>query len=75
MDTIGNAHRVSKVHTSLQGMHWEFESVGAVSSITRKELWASKPEGANITKIIKSASAKGDVPKIYWFVHQELYSF
>ena len=36
----------------------------------RRELWASKSAGFNrVLEASKSAGAKGDVPKIYGFVH------
>ena len=44
-------------------------SICGCSLFYRRELWASKSASFNSTKSLKSVGAKGDVPKIYGFVH------
>ena len=51
-----------------QGMGQEFRSVGSVCSIEE----SSGPQNPRVPIVLsasKSAGAKGDVPKIYGFVH------
>ena len=57
----------------LKTVHHEGHALGiwicGCSLFYKRELWVTKSAGAQILKASKSASTKGDVPKICKFVH------
>ena len=50
-------------------LYREFETAGAVCSIEESS-GLQNPKVSTVLKASKSGGAKGDVPKIYRFVHQ-----